>query len=429
MKTKAILGALLLSLGLAGGVAACGGGRAGGGGGGARAAPRAAAPPPAVATSPQAPYPSYNTNPLPADMAGMASNAVTLAGRIRLGTNIGNTLEAIGGETAWGNPPITLQQIQLIRQSGFTAVRLPVSWDQYADQRTGKIGEAWLARVKQVVQWCVDSGLYVIVNIHWDGGWLDENISANRQSAVNAKQKAYWEQIATTLRDFDEHLMFAGANEPPAKDAGQMAILMSYHQTFVDAVRSTGGRNAYRVLVIQGPSTDIDLTDKLMTTMPADTVPNRQMAEVHYYTPYQFALMTADESWGGQFYYWGAGYHSATDTARNATWGEEAELGALYAKMKRKFVDRGIPVVIGEFGAVRRSTTLSGADLQLHLDSRAYFLNQVTRQAVANGMLPFYWDAGNMGNNGSAIFDRRADTVFDQQALDAMIRGANGQGI
>jgi len=418
MKRNAILGTLLLALTLTG----CSGGPAD-----TPASPtQTAATMSSVAAARAVKFPSYNTNPLPADLTGMSSNAVTLAGKIKAGINIGNTLEATGGETAWGNPQITLQQIQLIKQSGFTAVRLPTSWDQYADQRTGKISDAWLARVKQVVQWCVDSGLYVVVNIHWDGGWLDNNITSSGQASVNMKQKAYWEQIATTLRDYDEHLMFASSNEPPAKDANQMAILMSYYQTFVDAVRSTGGRNAYRVLVVQGPSTDIDLTDSLMNTMPTDTVPGRQMAEIHYYSPYQFALMTADATWGNQFFYWGAGYHSTTDTAHNPTWGEEAYLDAEFAKMKQKFVDKGIPVVMGEFGAIRRSAQLSGADLQLHLNGRAYFLNYASRRAIANGLLPFYWDNGAPD---FAIFDRRAGTVSDQQALDALVRGANGLGL
>ncbi len=359
----------------------------------------------------------------------MQPNAATLAGRIRAGFNIGHALEAIGGETARGNPPITPAQIRLIRRSGFTAVRLPTSWDQYADRRTGRISDAWLARVQQVVQWCVDDGLYVIVNIHSDGGWLDNHIAPDAQAAVNAKQKAYWEQIATALRGFDEHLMFASANEPPAQDADQMAILMSYHQAFVDAVRSTGGRNACRVLVVQGPGADIDLTCSLMNTMPTDTVPDRLMVEIHYYTPCQFALMTADASWGNRFHYWGAGYRSTSDAAHNATWGEEADMHDLFARMKRKFVDKGIPVVMGEFGAVRRTGTLAGANLRLHLDARAYFLNHASRQAVANGLLPFYWDNGVTGNNGFAIFNRRTNTVFDPQALDALIRGANGQSL
>jgi endoglucanase len=420
MRINTILSALLLSLALTG---------CGGSGSADSAASTSSASPTLLAGAKKSTYPSYNTNPLPADMTGMSSDAVTLASKMKAGYNIGNSLEAIGGETNWGNPAITLQQIQLIKQSGFTSVRLPTSWDQYANQTTGKISDTWLARVKQVVQWCADNGLYVIVDIHWDGGWLQDNVTTRAQASVNAKQKAYWEQIATTLRDFDEHLMFASANEPNAGDATQMSVLLSYHQTFINAVRSTGGKNAYRVLVVQGPKTDFDTTYNLMNTMPTDTVPNKLMAEVHYYTPYQFTLMTADASWGNQFYYWGTGYHSTTDTTRNATWGEETDLNAYYAKMKQKFVDKGIPVVIGEFGAIRRSTTLSGSDLQLHLNSRAYFLNYAAKQAVANGMLPFYWDEGSMSNNGMAIFNRQANTVYDQQALDALIRGGNGLGL
>jgi endoglucanase len=420
MRINTILSALLLSLALTG---------CGGSGSADSAASTSSASPTLLAGAKKSTYPSYNTNPLPADMTGMSSDAVTLASKMKAGYNIGNSLEAIGGETNWGNPAITLQQIQLIKQSGFTSVRLPTSWDQYANQTTGKISDTWLARVKQVVQWCADNGLYVIVDIHWDGGWLQDNVTTRAQASVNAKQKAYWEQIATTLRDFDEHLMFASANEPNAGDATQMSVLLSYHQTFINAVRSTGGKNAYRVLVVQGPKTDFDTTYNLMNTMPTDTVPSRLMVEVHHYTPYQFTLMTADETWGNQFYYWGAGYHSTTDTAHNPTWGEEADLMGYYGKMKTKFVDKGIPVLLGEFGAIRRSTTLSGADLQLHLNSRAYFHNYSAKQAVTNGMVPVYWDNGVTGNNGFAIFDRQTNTVFDQQTLDAIIRGGNGLGL
>lgn len=420
MRTNTILSTFFLALTAAG----CGGGASDTAGAGDKQAGLMQLSAKPAATT----YPSYNTSPQPADLSGMSSDAVTLATRIKAGYNIGNTLEAIGGETNWGNPAISLQQIQLIKQSGFTAVRLPTSWDQYANQSTAKISDAWLARVKQVVQYCVDNGLYVIVNIHWDGGWLDNNINASAQASVNAKQKAYWEQIATALRGFDEHLIFASANEPPAGDATQMAILLSYHQTFINAVRSTGGRNAYRTLVVQGPKTDIDTTYNLMNTMPSDSVQRRMMAEVHYYTPYQFTLMDADQSWGNQFFYWGGAYHSTTDTAHNATWGEEADLNAYYGKMKTKFVNQGIPVVIGELGAMRRSG-LTGSNLQLHLNSRAYFLNYASRQAVANGMMPFYWDNGVTGNNGWAIFNRWSNTVVDQQSLSALIRGGNGLGL
>jgi aryl-phospho-beta-D-glucosidase BglC (GH1 family) len=275
-------------------------------------------------------------------------------------------MEAIGGETNWGNPLVTNDLIQAVKKAGFNAIRLPVSWDQYADQKTGQISATWLARVKQVVQYCVDNDMYVLVNIHWDGGWLENNVKPYKKDAVNARQKAYWEQIATTLRDFDEHVMFASANEPATGNEqntdtvtlkSAVDVLKSYHQTFVDAVRSTGGRNAYRVLVVQGPETNIDLMVKYMPTLPTDKVPGRMMAEIHFYAPYNFALMTKDETWGNQAFYWGAGNHSTTDTTHNPTWGEEDYVDAQFASLKTTFVDKGIPVLLGEFAAQRRTSS------------------------------------------------------------------------
>jgi endoglucanase len=377
-------------------------------------------------------YPSYNTKPVVADLTGMGSTAVQIAAKIKLGFNIGNTLEATGGksETFWGNPKITPEFVKFVKQSGITAIRLPTSWDQYSDQTTAQIDPVWLNRVKEVVQYCVDNGLYVVVNIHWDGGWLENNVTPEKQVANNAKQKAFWEQIATQLRDFDEHVIFASANEPnvkypnpattqeAAQAAVQMQVLLSYHQTFIDAVRSTGGKNAYRTLIVQGPSTDIELTNKLMTKMPVDTVSNRMMAEVHYYTPWNYTGMTKDESWGNQFFYWGKGFHSTTDTAHNPTWGEEDFIDTWFKAMKTQFVDKGIPVIIGEFGTGVR-TSLTGDALKLHLDGRAYYFKYIAKQALANGLLPFFWDTGG-------LLDRKNNVVLDQQAFDALIQGASG---
>lgn len=367
-------------------------------------------------------YPSYNTNPVAVDATGMGSTAVQLAAKIKLGWNIGNTMEATGGETAWGNPKVTKALIDLVKANGFNAIRIPCSWNQnLANATTAQIRTEWLDRVKEVVQYCVDNDMYVIVNIHWDGGWLENNCTEAQKEANNAKQKAFWEQIATHLRGFDEHLLFAGANEPNVENAAQMAVLTSYHQTFIDAVRSTGGKNAYRNLIVQGPSTDIEKTNKLMTTLPTDKVANRMMAEVHYYTPYQFCLMDKDANWGKMFYYWGANYHSTTDVTRNPTWGEEADLDKFFVSMKTQFVDKGIPVILGEFGAIRRD--LTGDALTLHLNSRAYFLKYVVKQAKANGLIPFYWDAGNLGVNTMSLFDRNNNTIYDSQALNALLDG------
>ena len=369
-------------------------------------------------------YPGYNILPARPDTAGMSSTAVQLAAKMKIGWNLGNTLEATGGETAWGNPEVTNALIMAVKQSGFNAVRIPCAWDQYANQSTGKIKDAWLSRVKQVVQYCIDNNMYVVLNIHWDGGWLENNCIPEKKDAVNAKQKAYWEQIATSMRDFDEHLIFASANEPAVANAAQLDILLSYHQTFIDAVRSTGGKNAYRTLVVQGPSTDFDKTLRMMTKIPEDKVKNRLMLEVHSYTPYQFALMEKDEKWGNQFYYWGRSYHSSFDTAHNATWGEESEINRISKAMKARFVDKGIPVIIGEFGVIRRSS-LTGNTLSRHLNARAYYLKYFVKQTISNGLIPFYWDEGGLGNNSFGIFNRYTNTVFDKQALDSLMHGTN----
>src|SRR6185503_6769923 len=130
----------------------------------------------------------------------------------------------------------------------------------------------------------------------------------------------------------DEHLMLASANEPNADNAEKVGVLASYHQTFVNAVRSTGGRNSHRVLIVQGPNTNPGLTYDLMNTLPIDPTANRLMVEVHNYLPAQFCFLNEDVSWGKMAYYWGKGYHSTIEPDRNATYGEEDDQIADYTK-------------------------------------------------------------------------------------------------
>ena len=368
-------------------------------------------------------YPSYNLSATAPDSTGMSSNAVQLAAKFKLGWNIGNTFEAAGGETGWGSPLITEDYIKLVKQQGFNAIRLPCAWNWHhlANEATAQIDLNWLNRVKEVVGYCVKNDVYVLLNIHWDGGWLENNINKVKQDSVNAKQKALWEQIATAMRDFDEHLMFASANEPAADNAEQTAILATYHQTFVNAVRSTGGKNSYRVLVVQGPSTDVEKTGNLMSSLPVDEVQSRMMVEVHFYTPYQFCLMfDGDANWGKMFYYWGAGHHSTIEPGRNATWGEENDITKSFVKMKTKFADKGIPIILGEYGAFRRNgrTAHLPAELALHNDAVDHWITFVTKQAIANGFKPFWWDTGG-------ALDRRNYTVKDQRTIDALNAGGN----
>lgn len=373
-------------------------------------------------------YPSYNLSPKPADATGMSSTAVELAVKMGLGINIGNTMEA-PTEAEWvGGNKITEDYIKFLKATGFNNVRIPCSWVKgyLSDESKMKIDEQWLSRVKEVVGWCVDNDMYVMLNIHWDGGWLDENITAAKKDVTNAKMKALWEQIATKMRDFDEHLMFAGANEPPADDAAEMAILNSYHETFIKAVRATGGKNSYRTLVVQGPGTNAVLSHELMNTLPYDAVPNRMMVEVHEYTPSQFCFVDKEVlgTWEVPVFYWGAGNHSTIEPNRNPTYGEEATILDSFKKLKEKFIDKGVPVVLGEYAAMRRDNSISPwikfvpKDMDLHNKSVDYWTTFVTKQCKINGVVPMYWEVGN-------VFNRNNNTIKDQAMIDALIAGFN----
>jgi len=365
-------------------------------------------------------YPSYNTSPQAPDASGMNSNAVELAAKMGLGINIGNTLEAPGGENGWKgnnqgwNPIITEEYVSKLKESGFNSVRIPCAWNMthLIDKDKALIDPNWMNRVKEVIGYCVNKDMYVLLNIHWDGGWLEKNCTIAKQDSVNAKQKAFWEQIATAMRDFNEHLMFASANEPNTSNSEEMSVLLSYHQTFVNAVRSTGGRNTYRVLVIQGATELFGVDD-----FPTDPTPNRMMYESHNYTPFQFCALEEDASWGKMYYYWGIGNHSTIEPERNAEWGEEDEQIKSFQMLQTNFLDKGIPVLLGEYGAYRRGNSEHvPKDLEKHNASVDYWITFITHQATSRNIIPFFWDTG-------AIFNRTNATVNDQCLLDAILAG------
>lgn len=253
--------------------------------------------------------------------------------------------------------------------------------------------------------------------MHWDKGWLENRINDKQQLIVNQRLKRYWTQIANHFKDYDEYLLFAGANEPNAATSQQIVVLMSYYQTFVDAVRETGGNNTSRTLIIQGPETNIEKTLEFVNTMPEDIIANRLMMEVHFYSPYQFCLMEMDAEWGKVFYYWGKDFHSKTDTKRNAAWGEEEDIDKLFHDMKIKFIDKGIPVILGEFGAYRRKIDDS-VNQELNYKSVEHFNSYVVKSCLSNGLIPYYWDTPNN------LFNRKSGEVLDKGVIKAMLQGA-----
>lgn len=362
------------------------------------------------------------------------------------GWNLGNTLEGVatwsgagflnnqGGlaaETAWQSTKTTQEVIDYVKSLGFRSVRIPCSWafGHISDASTCKIDSLWMARVREVVDYCIGDSLYVVLNDHWDGGWLEEHIKDTDADAISQNKTvltALWTQIANAFRDYDEHLLFAGLNEPNAETLSATNNLIQYNQTFVDAVRATGGNNATRVLVVQGPSTSIDITCNFMTgRMPTDVVENRLAVEVHYYSPWQFWGMENDESWGNVFYYWGEGNHLSGST-HNATWGEEADMKTLLQKMKTNFVDNGYPVVIGEFGANWRNlNSVSGESQDLHNASvKAHYREMHRLCKEMGGMVPMTWDTNYLYQNGRkgcmTIIDRQNLRVFGTYAMEGI---------
>lgn len=354
------------------------------------------------------------------DKTGMELDAADLMKNIKIGWNLGNSLEATGGETAWNNPATTLAMITKIREMGFNAVRIPCSWNQYLnDETTYEIKATWLARVKEVVDYCMQNDLYAILNIHWDGGWLENDIPNGFNEEVNNKQRVLWTQIATYFRDYDEHLLFAGCNEPNVEDEDDMATLLKYEQTFVDAVRATGGKNVYRNLIVQGPSTDIDKTMQYMTALPVDETPNRLSVEVHYYSSWQFCGMENDESWGKAFYFWGEENKKYATGVYEGRWDNvcgESYVQSQFQKLKERFTDQGIPVIIGEFAAIRR-TLFDERAQEGHDLSRAAFDECVVREANARGLVPFYWDRGD------GVLDRKNLQVYDELEYNGLMNG------
>jgi endoglucanase len=339
-----------------------------------------------------------------------------IVGKMKVGCNLGNTLEAICGEDAWGGGHTSRKIIDSIKAAGFNTIRLPCAWFCHSDTNTNIINTAWLARVKEIVDYCITDSLYTIINIHWDNGWLEAHINASDSAKVNARQLAYWTQIAEYFKEYDEHLLFASANEPHAKDSTAMAILLSYHQTFINAVRATGGNNSSRTLIVQGPSADIELTNKLMNTMPKDQIADRLIVEVHYYTPYQFCLMEKDADWGKVFYYWGKGNHSTLDPTRNANWGEESDVEKYFGMMKTKFVDKGVPVIIGEYGAWKRKLN-PPCDQTRNDASVDYYHKYIVKSSTSKGIIPFLWDTPG------GFFDRNTGVLRDWSVINAIMQG------
>ena len=329
------------------------------------------------------------------------------------GMNVGNELEL-----NWGPPNAALFYSAV--QNGFNAVRIPCGWDLggavtniSGGVTNYGISSSYMAQVKQTVDAAIAAGMYVMINDHWDDGWLEQNIGTNVDPVINAKVKAYWTQIATTFAGYDNHLLFAAANEPNVGSPAAMTTLMFYYQTFVNAVRSVGGNNTNRWLVLQGGG---DTT--WLNSLPTDMVTNRLMVEYHNYTPFQFTQLQGDASWGAMQYFWGPAYHYSGDPSHNCGTPEEGAIDSGFQQLVDQYVSKGIPVMIGEFQAAGKSVLSTNATEQTWNSLSCYYWNKyLVDSAIAHGMSPFYWSTG-----GSPL-DYGTGAVNDTNAVRVLTGG------
>lgn len=373
------------------------------------------------------------------DSQGMNMTAHEWCRNVVMGWNLGNALESAGArwddesgtwkdiyisdynewETGWNNPKTTKAMIQAVKKEGFNAVRVPVRWvphiTNYVDMT---IDPVWMARVKEVIDWCLEEDLMVVVNTHHEL-WLESHPFYKEQETLNRKLRALWKNIATSFRDYDERLVFSGTNEvtyhwnAPTKE--NLDVQNSFNQAFVDAVRETGGKNYYRNLVVQTFACDPSYGLSGFV-VPTDKVENRLSVEFHYYSPYSYCSGTE-----GSYYYWGKAYQ---DKGTITPDGDEKALQTLFTQIRKKWWEQGLGVVLGEYGVAHHYTV---ADKNVQEENEGYYLQCVVTEARKNGFAAFVWDNNAFGNGSEyfGIFDRRTGmTVRTPWFLNGIKEGA-----
>ena len=329
----------------------------------------------------------------------------------RLGYNLGNTLDSwpVGDwwdptvksptdwEQGWGQPVTTPEIIQTIADRGFNVIRIPITWGPHMDQE-GNVDAAWMARVKEVVDMVLNTGCYAIVNVQHDTGaaetaWLIANMDV--YPTASPRFKKLWTQIANTFKDYGDHLLFEAFNEilyvntnagwtPPAAGNSCYEAIRRYHQDFVDAVRATGGNNAFRNLVINpyaGGNSQVVLNE---VEVPTDTHANHLMMSVHSYDPYNFCNDNGEWS--------------------ILTFNQECkdEIDALFSRVMKRSSDLGIPVFFGEFGAI---------DGKKDAGERIKYATYMAQKFKANATTGLWW----MG-----LLDRTTLTWYEDEIVTAL---------
>jgi len=356
----------------------------------------------------------------PSQIAGKMRNITSqqLVEDMTFGWNLGNTLDVCQAdrdgdgkinehveagekvdETLWGNPKATKELFTSLKKNGVNAVRIPVTWRDHMDSN-GNIDREWMDRVHQVVDYAYSQGMYVIINVHHDGGgdpkfgaWIIEESQKDYNTFLK-KYKNVWKQIAERFKNYSDYLIFESMNEVGfdtlynKNKADAYNLINKINQEFVDIIRATSGNNAKRHLLIAGYYTDIERTCDSLYKIPDDKA-GRCILSVHYYTPWDFCTCDIKHTWG--------------------TKSEVRQMETLIGKMKKNFVDKGIPVIIGEYAA-------SGSDLS----SCIFFIEKLNKLCSDYGIATFIWDSGRQVN-------RKTYKWRTPQYLEALKRATSGK--
>ncbi len=339
------------------------------------------------------------------DLEDDSLTQIEFASYLDAGWNLGNTMDATGGsglssETSWSQPKTTKELVEYVHNCGFTTIRIPVSWSNHLTDADNTIDPAWLDRVQEVADYAMDAGMFVVINTHHDNNLVENGTGYYPSEEYLDVSKKYvediWTQVAQRFQDYDGHLIFESLNEPRMKgtakewwftatdNEGQATIrcINEMNQVFVDTVRSSGGNNAKRFLLVPSAMASPDNALSAAFVLPEDPA-NRTMVSVHAYSPYDFA---GNEN----------GYK---------TWGSD-RVGDLYfiQRLYNKFVEKGIAVVIGEYGATNKD----------NLEDRVAWATDYRKLTKECGIPCFVWDNGGtgVGAENFGLIDRRNLDVF-----------------
>lgn len=327
---------------------------------------------------------------------------------IRIGWNLGNTLDAMGGgntlsaETSWGNPVTTKEMIDTVRGAGFNTIRIPVSWGNHLSEGPDYIiDEEWINRVQEVVNYGIDNKMFVIINLHHEE-WHFPSYD-NLENAKNQLIKV-WEQIAERFQGYDEHLIFEGMNEPRmfgtefewngGNEEGR-DVVNQLNAAFVDTIRKSAGNNPIRHLMIPSYAASSDLNVWKDLIVPDE---DKIIVSVHAYTPYNFALNgqgTAEWS-----------IDKPSDTR---------EIDSLMSNIDQFFLSKGIPVIIGEFGARNKD----------NLKDRVSWSEYYIKAANDKGIPCIWWDNGAFSGEGEnfGLLRRRTNSWLFPDIVEALMKG------